>query len=222
MSAAAQMEAELTRTLQACGVIPVVVLEDVSVAVDLAHALQRGGLATIELTLRTPDAEQAIRNLAAVPDLLVGAGTVTTVDQVDLAVAAGARFLVTPGWSDQVVERSRQHGMPIYPGIATATELQHALESGLRAVKVFPASALGGPATLRAYASTYPDMRFIPTGGISEAELVDYLAVPSVLAVGGSWLTPADALASHDWAAITAAASRAAAVAGARDLKDAR
>lgn len=209
-------EFDLTEALRSCGVIPVVVLDDASIAVPLARALQFGGIDTIEITLRTSAAEHAIRELASLPNLLVGAGTVTTVEQVDAAIAAGARYLVTPGWSDQVVEHSLRAGVPIYPGVATATELQHAYESGLRAVKVFPAASLGGPAVLSAFASTYPTIEFIPTGGIHEADLADYFAVSSVLAVGGSWLTPREALANHDWDHVTELATRAAAAARTR------
>lgn len=207
--AGAAIEFEVSSTLAAIGIIPVLTLDDAADARDLGSALNRGGVATAEITFRTAAAGLAIRVLAEDPSVIVGAGTVTRPDQVDTAIDAGARYIVSPGFSPSVVDRCLHHGVAIYPGVATATELQRAYETGLRVVKVFPASTVGGPAALRAFSSTYPTIRFIPTGGIDETNLRDYLAVPAVLAVGGSWITPADALSRQDWDTITANASRA-------------
>lgn len=215
--ACAAVEFALSSTLAAIGIIPVVALDDAADARDLGAALNRGGIGTAEITFRTAAAERAIRILAEDPTLIVGAGTVTQPDQVDTAIDAGARYIVSPGFSPSVVDRCLHQGVAVYPGIATATELQHAYETGLRVVKVFPASTVGGPAALRAFSSTYPTIRFIPTGGIDETNLRDYLAVPAVLAIGGSWITPADALGRRDWDTITATASRAAQLIAERD-----
>jgi 2-dehydro-3-deoxyphosphogluconate aldolase/(4S)-4-hydroxy-2-oxoglutarate aldolase len=142
--------------------------------------------------------------MAADPDMIVGAGTVTDPDQVDAAVAAGARFIVSPGFDARVVRRARQLEVAVYPGIATPTELQAALAEGVDVVKFFPAEPLGGLPMVAALAGPFGGVRFIPTGGIGAARVRDYLAHPAVLAVGGSWMAPAAAIAAGDWARITA------------------
>ena len=168
--------------------VPVVVIDSVASAAPLADALVRGGLACVEVTLRTPAALGAMRVLAARPDLLVGAGSVRNAAEVDQVVEAGARFIVSPGLSDGVLDRCRELDVPALPGVATATEIMRALDAGLEVVKLFPAGLLGGPAGARALAAPFPGMRFVPTGGIGPSDLAEYLRIPAVLAVGGSWM----------------------------------
>jgi 2-dehydro-3-deoxyphosphogluconate aldolase/(4S)-4-hydroxy-2-oxoglutarate aldolase len=184
-------------------VLPVVVLDDVARAEPLAAALARGGLRCAEVTFRTAAAAESIRIMAADPDLLVGAGTVLTPDQVDKAVDAGARFIVSPGFGPAVVRRSEERGVPVFPGVATATEIQMALDAGLSTVKFFPAEQLGGVAMIKALAAPFRAVRFIPTGGVTTANLASYLANPAVLAVGGTWMVAPDLLAAGDWAEVT-------------------
>jgi 2-dehydro-3-deoxyphosphogluconate aldolase/(4S)-4-hydroxy-2-oxoglutarate aldolase len=170
------------------GILPVAVLSDAAQAAPLGEALVAGGLPCVEVTFRTDAAEEAIREAARNPDLLVGAGTVLRPDQVHRAVAAGARFVVTPGFSLAVVTACRDAGIPVVPGVSTATEIQMALDAGVDAVKFFPAEASGGVAALKALSAPYAGVRFVPTGGISAANARNYLGLPSVLAVGGSWM----------------------------------
>jgi 2-dehydro-3-deoxyphosphogluconate aldolase/(4S)-4-hydroxy-2-oxoglutarate aldolase len=176
--------------LGAAGVVPVVVLERADDAAPLGAALARGGLTCVEVTLRTPAAEAAIANLACNPALLVGAGTVLEPAQVDRAVEAGARFVVSPGLDIAVVRRGRMHGVPVLPGVATPTEAMAAIAEGLDAVKLFPAVPLGGPAMAAALRGPFPRLRLLPTGGIGLADVPSYLANPNVLAVGGTWVAP--------------------------------
>lgn len=180
------------------GVIPVVVLEEAAHAETLGEALVAGGLPVAEVTFRTSAAADAIRRLVARGDILVGAGTVLTVDQLEEAVAAGARFIVSPGLSAAVVRRAQEIGVPIVPGIGTATELMEAKALGLTTVKLFPASVIGGPAAIKALSSAFPGMQFIPTGGVSPSNLADYLGLEVVPAVGGSWMVPSTLVASGD------------------------
>jgi len=185
------------------GVIPVVVIDDPSRAAALGSALLLGGLPCAEVTLRTDTALESLRALAENPDLLVGAGTVLRPAQVEAALQAGARYIVSPGFSASVVSECQRSGVPVLPGVATATEIQLALEAGLEAVKFFPAEASGGLAALKALAAPFSGLRFVPTGGITADGLATYLAEPSVLAVAGSWLVSADLLAAQDFARIT-------------------
>jgi 2-dehydro-3-deoxyphosphogluconate aldolase/(4S)-4-hydroxy-2-oxoglutarate aldolase len=185
------------------GVIPVVVIDDPSRAAALGSALLLGGLPCAEVTLRTDTALESLRALAENADLLVGAGTVLRPAQVEAALEAGARYIVSPGFSASVVSECQRSGVPVLPGVATATEIQAALEAGLEAVKFFPAEASGGLAALKAMAAPFRGLRFVPTGGITADGLATYLAEPSVLAVGGSWLVSADLLAARDFAQIT-------------------
>ncbi len=183
-------------------IVPVVVLQDAADAALLADALVAGGLPVAEITFRTAAAADSIRAMADRGDVLVGAGTVLTADQVDAAVAAGARYVVSPGTSRAVVERCAEHGVPALPGAVTATEVQAALELGLDTVKFFPAGTSGGAAAIKALAAPFGGMKFVPTGGIGPANLAEYLAVSAVVAVGGSWMVPADRVAAHDRAGL--------------------
>jgi 2-dehydro-3-deoxyphosphogluconate aldolase/(4S)-4-hydroxy-2-oxoglutarate aldolase len=193
--------------------VPVVVLDDPRAARPLADALVAGGLCCAEVTFRTPAAEAALATMAEDSRLLVGAGTVVRAEQVDRAVAAGARFVVSPGFSTAVVRRCRQAGVPVIPGVATATEIQAAGEEGLAVLKFFPAEALGGLAMLKALAAPFPGVRFVPTGGISAAQLGAYLAHPSVLAVGGTWMVAPKLVAAGAWDEITRLTAEAVALA---------
>jgi 2-dehydro-3-deoxyphosphogluconate aldolase / (4S)-4-hydroxy-2-oxoglutarate aldolase len=195
-------------------IVPVVVLDDADSAQPLAEALLRGGLPVAEVTFRTPAAEVALRRMAAVPGLLVGAGTVVSASQVDVAVEAGARFIVSPGLSRAVVERAQQHGVPVFPGVATATELMSALELGLRVVKFFPAETLGGVAALKAIAAPFPGVRFVPTGGITAATAGSSLALPYVAAISGSWMVTAQLVASGKFDEVERLAAEAVAASG--------
>ena len=204
------------------GVIPVVVIDDPSRAAALGSALLLGGLPCAEVTLRTDTALESLRVLAENPDLLVGAGTVLRPAQVEAALQAGARYIVSPGFSALVVSECQRCGVPVLPGVATATEIQVALEAGLEAVKFFPAEASGGLAALKALAAPFRGVRFVPTGGIAADGLATYLAQPSVLAVGGSWLVSADLLAAKDFVRITKLSAAAVQIVGrAREAADA-
>ncbi|WFB83615.1 MULTISPECIES: bifunctional 4-hydroxy-2-oxoglutarate aldolase/2-dehydro-3-deoxy-phosphogluconate aldolase [Streptomyces] len=194
-------------------VVPVVVVDELADAVPLARALVAGGLPAIEVTLRTPVALDAIRAIAGeVPGAVVGAGTVITAEQVGDVVAAGARFLVSPGWTDGLVDAMRASGVPFLPGVSTTSEVVALLERGVREMKFFPAEAAGGTAYLKALAAPLPQARFCPTGGIGPASAPEYLALPNVGCVGGSWMLPKDAVAGRDWGRVGALAREAAAL----------
>ena len=194
-------------------VIPVIVIEHLEHAVPMARALVEGGIRVLEVTLRTPVALAAMEAIARdVPEAVVGAGTVRTAADARAAIDAGARFAVSPGCTERIAAACRDAGLPLLPGAATASEVMHAAELGFDFLKFFPAAAAGGPALLKAWASPFADMTFCPTGGITAASPPDYLALANVAVVGGSWLTPADALAAQDWQAITALARQAAAL----------
>ncbi|TWH20345.1 bifunctional 4-hydroxy-2-oxoglutarate aldolase/2-dehydro-3-deoxy-phosphogluconate aldolase [Prauserella rugosa] len=196
-------------------VMPVVVLDDADTAPDVARALLAGGIGAIELTLRTPAALEAIEKVAAqVPDIVVGAGTVTTPEQARQAAEAGAAFLVTPGTTDSLLDAVTATGLPFLPGAATVSEAMRLAERGLDTLKFFPAEASGGPAALKAFAGPLPHLRFCPTGGVSVSNAADYLALSTVGCVGGSWLTPKDAVAEGDFARIESLAKEAAALGG--------
>lgn len=189
-------------TFAASGVVPIVTIDDAGVAVELGDALQAGGLACVEITLRTGAALKAIEQLKGRKDLVVGAGTVRDEAQVDHAIDAGADFVVSPGLDATVVTRSRHHGIAAIPGIATPTELLAAWRLGLDTVKFFPAVAMGGLPTLAALGAVLPEMRFIPTGGLHEEDLPRYLENPRVLAVGGSWIADQQLLSTRDWSEV--------------------
>ncbi|MEU3460113.1 bifunctional 4-hydroxy-2-oxoglutarate aldolase/2-dehydro-3-deoxy-phosphogluconate aldolase [Streptomyces sp. NPDC006733] len=203
----------MTSVLDLAPVVPVVVLEDAADAVPLARALVAGGLPAIEVTLRTDAALDAIAAIAReVPDAVVGAGTVLTPEHVDAAVAAGARFLVSPGWTDRLLEAMRASGVPFLPGVSTTSEVVALLERGITEMKFFPAAAAGGTAYLASLASPLPRARFCPTGGIDAAAAPRYLALPNVGCVGGTWMLPAEALRARDWGRVEALAREAAAL----------
>jgi 2-dehydro-3-deoxyphosphogluconate aldolase/(4S)-4-hydroxy-2-oxoglutarate aldolase len=169
-------------------VVPVLTATDADAAERACRALLAGGLTAVEITFRSAAAVEAIRRAAAIDGLLVGAGTVLSPEQLELAREAGARFAVAPGTNGAVVEAARRDGLPFVPGAATPSEIEHARGLGCSVVKVFPASLVGGPAFLKAVAAVYPDVRFVPTGGVSAENLASYLAVPAVLACAGTWI----------------------------------
>jgi 2-dehydro-3-deoxyphosphogluconate aldolase/(4S)-4-hydroxy-2-oxoglutarate aldolase len=189
--------------LDASPLMAVVVIGDAKGAPDLARALLRGGVASIEVTLRTPAALEAIRRIAGeVPDVLVGAGTVLTPKDLHASAEAGARFAVSPGATGALLDAGRDGPIPYLPAVATGSEIMEGLARGYSAFKLFPASVIGGPAALRAFAGPFPEVRFCPTGGITAATAPEYLALDNVACIGGSWLTPADLLKSSDWASV--------------------
>ena len=191
-------------------VLPVVTVDRLDDAAPIARALADGGLGTIEITLRTPVAIDAIARVSDdLDDIVVGAGSVMCAADVSAAVGAGADYVVSPGFDHGVVERARELGVAAIPGVATATELQRAFNAGVDVVKVFPAAVAGGASLIRAFAAVWPSVRFLPTGGITEATAPDYLAVPSVLAVGGSWMLEPEAIADGDWRSMTNSAAAA-------------
>jgi 2-dehydro-3-deoxyphosphogluconate aldolase/(4S)-4-hydroxy-2-oxoglutarate aldolase len=178
----------IAERLRACRVVPVATFEDPVAAPRVARALLAGGLSCLEITFRHPAAAEAIRAARGVDGILVGAGTVLTAEQAAAAFEAEADFGVAPGTNDDVVDACRRLGLPFIPGVATPSEIERARAGGLRLLKVFPAAQLGGPGFLRAVSAAYPDVEFFPTGGITEENVADYLAVPSVVACAGSWL----------------------------------
>lgn len=202
--------------LEKAPVVPVVVIDDASKAVPLAQALVDGGLPVIEVTMRTAAAADAIAAIAAgVPGAVVGAGTVLSGEHAQTIAAAGARFIVSPGLHKDVVSVSKGLSLPVIPGVATATEAQQAWNMGLRMLKFFPAGQAGGTAMLKALSAVFRDVVFMPTGGVSAKNLGEYLALPSVIACGGSWLTPADAIENGDFQRITDLAAEAVRIAAA-------
>jgi 2-dehydro-3-deoxyphosphogluconate aldolase / (4S)-4-hydroxy-2-oxoglutarate aldolase len=202
------------RDLVAYGpVIPVIVLNRVQDAVPLAEALVAGGVRVLEVTMRTPCALACIEAIArAVPDAMVGAGTLRSVADAEAALDAGARFAVSPGFRSELGHACRNLGLPLLPGVSTASEVMAANDSGYDFLKFFPAAAAGGIAMLKALAGPFADVVFCPTGGITVDNAGQYLALPNVKVCGGTWLTPADALAAGDWARITRLAREAAAL----------
>ncbi|MGI9153243.1 MAG: bifunctional 4-hydroxy-2-oxoglutarate aldolase/2-dehydro-3-deoxy-phosphogluconate aldolase [Rubrivivax sp.] len=194
-------------------VIPVIVLQQVQDAIPLAQALVDGGVRVLEVTMRTPVALRCIEAIArAVPQAIVGAGTVRSVQDARAAQTAGARFAVSPGYTAAVGETCRDIGLPLLPGVATASELMAAQAGGHDFVKFFPATAAGGIPMLKALAGPFPDVSFCPTGGLTPQNAPDFLALPQVKVCGGSWLTPPDAIAARDWPRITRLAQAAAAL----------
>lgn len=189
--------------LARCPVVPVVVLDTPEQARPLAAALLAGGIDVIEVTLRTPAGLAGIRAIADLSGVHVGAGSVLTAAQVDQVVDAGARFVVSPGLSVAVVERARQRGVPALPGIATASDLMAAVDLGLDEVKIFPAGLLGGPAMITALAAPFPRLHFMPSGGVSAATMTDYLSLPMVPAVSGSWMVDRDLLRGNRFDEVT-------------------
>ncbi|MBX3631670.1 MAG: bifunctional 4-hydroxy-2-oxoglutarate aldolase/2-dehydro-3-deoxy-phosphogluconate aldolase [Simplicispira sp.] len=191
-------------------VVPVIVIERVADAVPMARALLAGGVRVLEITLRTPAALPAIEAIAReLPEAIVGAGTLLGAEDARRAHAAGARFAVSPGYTAQVGAACRSLGLPLLPGVATSGEIMAALEDGFDFLKLFPAQAVGGLGLLKAWASPFGQVGFCPTGGITAASAPEFLQLPNVRCVGGSWLTPADALAQGDWSRITQLAAAA-------------
>ncbi len=175
------------------GVVPVVVLNDAKDAEPLAQALVEGGLPVAEVTFRTDAAEESIRIMSTkYPDMLVGAGTVLTKEQVDRAIGAGAKFIVSPGFDPEIVDYCLEKGYPVYPGIITPSELAQAVKRGLEVVKFFPAEQFGGVATIKALAAPYTQVKFMPTGGVNAKNLPDYLGFDKIIACGGSWMVKGD------------------------------
>lgn len=194
----------LSAILDAQPVMPVLVIEDIRSAVPLARALVAGGLSGIEITLRTSAALDAIRAVKdEVDGVKVGAGTVLTGGQWDKAVAAGAEFIVTPGATSNLLSAARNSQVPLLPGASTVSEIMFLRDEGYNVVKFFPAEQSGGAAYLKALASPLADIHFCPTGGISLRNAADYLSLPNVICIGGSWLAPADLVAVRDWAGVT-------------------
>lgn len=192
------------------GLMPVIKLTDVSKAVDLAKALTKGGIPVAEVTFRAAGADQAIKAIAeALPDMLVGAGTVINVEQADLAIKAGAKYIVSPGFVPEVVKFCIDSGVPVIPGCTNASEVSEASNFGLEVVKFFPAEAMGGLKVLKALSGPFAAMKFIPTGGIGPDNLGDYLAFNKIIACGGSWMVPAKMVDACDWDGITALAREA-------------
>jgi len=195
----ASADEALTR-LRAIRIVPVIVIDDPVDAVPLARALADGGLACAEITFRTPRAAEALRRIAAeVPEMFVGAGTVLTPEHANAARDAGAQFIVAPGFSPRMVDYCVAEGIPVYPGICTPTEIEAALDKGLRTLKFFPAEPSGGLPFLKAMASPYGDVTFMPTGGINVANIASYLAFNRVVACGGSWMAPSEWIAAKQF-----------------------
>jgi 2-dehydro-3-deoxyphosphogluconate aldolase/(4S)-4-hydroxy-2-oxoglutarate aldolase len=207
------MTTDLASLLAGTRIMPVLTVPDAATAAPLAEALAAGGATCAEVTLRTPDAEQVLGTMASHGGQTVGAGTVLTPEQAERAVAAGARFVVSPGFDAEVVAVCRRSGVPVVPGVATATDLMRALAAGVDTVKLFPAEPLGGTGMIGALAPPFPRARFVPTGGIGPGHVPGYLAHPAVVAVGGSWMATAGHLMRGEYTEIrrlTADAVRAA------------
>jgi len=201
---------DLLEKLGRLGVVPVVKIERAEDAIELVRALLAGGLPCAEITFRTTAAEDAIRLISSsLPEIIAGAGTVLTVDQADKAVSAGARFIVSPGFNQKVVDWCLQNEIPVTPGVMTPTEIDMALDRGLNILKFFPAEAIGGIAVLKAISAPYGGVKFIPTGGINRDNLADYLAQPSVHCCGGSWLVKAGLISAGKFDQITKLAQEA-------------
>lgn len=200
------------------GIVPIVVIDDAGHAAPLAEALLEAGIAGAEVTLRTPAALGALAVMARYPGFAAGAGTVLDQWQVAAAADAGAQYAVSPGFDPDIVEACLCRSLPVLPGAVTATEIQQVRRAGLRACKFFPAEAAGGLRTLSALAGPFPDMWFVPTGGIGPANAADYLAAPCVLAVGGTWMVTRELIAGRHWDRIRQLAEQAAALAAVRRL----
>ncbi len=192
------------QVMQDAPVIPVIVLEDVSHAVSLARALINGGVRMLEITLRTPQALACIEAIARqVPEAVVGAGTVRQVADVKAAASAGAQFAVSPGYTSALGQACKEAGLTLLPGVATGSEIMQAQQDGYSQLKFFPAVQAGGVAMLQAWSGPFGDVQFCPTGGITASNASEFLALPNVVCVGGSWLVPTKALQESDWAQIT-------------------
>jgi 2-dehydro-3-deoxyphosphogluconate aldolase/(4S)-4-hydroxy-2-oxoglutarate aldolase len=196
-------EEQVVARLARAGVLPVLTVTDVATVEPTCRALLAGGVSCVEITYRTACADEAIVVASRLPELLVGAGTVVDAGQAIAAAQAGARFAVAPGLSEPVVAAAREIGLPFFPGVATPSEIDRARRLGCRVLKVFPASALGGPDFVRSVSAPYPGLRFIPTGGVEASTIGSYLEIPSVLACGGSWLCARELIAAGRFDEIT-------------------
>ena len=195
---------KLEEQIEKLGLVPVVVLHDAKDAKPLAQALCQGGLPCAEVTFRTDAAEESIRQMSReFPDMLVGAGTVLTIDQVNRAVDAGAKFIVSPGFDPQIVDYCLNRQIPVFPGCVTPSEVAQAVKRGLRVVKFFPAKQYGGVSTIKALAAPYVGLRFMPTGGVSASNLREYLECSSIVACGGSWMVKGDLIQAGAFEEIT-------------------
>lgn len=207
------MHEEILNRVKEIGIVPVVVLEDAKDAVPLAKALIEGGLPCAEVTFRTACAEECIRRMSSeYPELLVGAGTVLTIDQVDRAVAAGAKFIVSPGFDPEIVDYCMEKNILVLPGCVTPSEVAQAVKRGLKVVKFFPAEQFGGLATLKALAAPYVGLQFMPTGGVGPKNVRDYLAYDRLVACGGSWMVKGDLVKAGDFEKIVELTKEAAAI----------
>ncbi|MBC2605107.1 bifunctional 4-hydroxy-2-oxoglutarate aldolase/2-dehydro-3-deoxy-phosphogluconate aldolase [Pelagicoccus albus] len=207
---------EIEDQIRASGIIAVIAIEDAADAVPMAKALQKGGITAIELTLRTPAALDSIRAISKeVPEILLGAGTILTTEQVDAAKEAGASFGVAPGLNSRIIEYADKVGLPFAPGVMTPSDIERALELGCKTMKFFPSESVGGMKTLSTMAAPYKHLgiSFIPLGGLNEGNMASYLTSPLVSAIGGSWLAKTDKIAAKDWDGIEAAAAKAVAIA---------
>lgn len=204
---------EVLKKIQEIGIVPVVVLDDAKDAAPLAKALIDGGLPCAEVTFRTEAAEECIRIMSEqFPEMLVGAGTVLTTEQVDRAVAAGAKFIVSPGLNPRIVKYCVEKGILITPGCANPSDVEQAIENGLEVVKFFPAEQAGGLPMIKAMAAPYTNMMFMPTGGISPSNVRDYLGFKKIIACGGSWMVKGDLVKAGDYAKITELSKEAVAI----------
>ena len=191
---------EALERMKRCGIVPVVVLENAEDAVDTARAMLRGGVDVMEITFRTAAAPESIRRVAReVPDMLVGAGTVVTLDQCMQAIACGAKFIVSPGFDEEVVAWCCENQIPVTPGCVTPTEIMAALKFDLKVLKFFPANVYGGLSALKSLSGPFGGVKFIPTGGVGPANLADFAASPTVHAVGGSWVCPKGDITAHNF-----------------------
>jgi 2-dehydro-3-deoxyphosphogluconate aldolase/(4S)-4-hydroxy-2-oxoglutarate aldolase len=207
------MSNDISQRLASAPVVPLVAPEDAESGIRTTQALVDGGLTVVEVVLRTPAAIECMGEIArAVPDAIIGAGTVLGADQATAVIDSGAQFIVMPGLYEPVIRLAQDTGLPVFPGISTATEAQNGWNMGLRTMKFFPASLAGGIPMLKALGSVFKEVSFMPTGGISAANLSEYLALPAVVACGGSWLTPQAAIESGDYGRITQLAEEAVAI----------
>ena len=201
---------QLTSILSAAPVVPVIVLDDIDAAAPLADALVKGGLPALEVTLRTPNALAIIKEMAGIEGAFVGSGTVRNKQQIEQSIEAGATFMVSPGAPSTLLADAEAYDVPLLPGVSTATEAMAAADAGYSYLKLFPAEAVGGAKLLKSFASPLPDLKFCPTGGVSPDNALNYLSLPNVICVGGSWVVPGDAIKNREFDKIEALAREAA------------
>ncbi len=206
----AQNVAQLTPVLSAAPVVPVIVLDDIDAAAPLADALVKGGLPALEVTLRTPNALAIIKEMAGIEGAFVGSGTVRNKKQIEQSIEAGATFMVSPGAPSTLLADAEAYDVPLLPGVSTATEAMAAADAGYSYLKLFPAEAVGGAKLLKSFASPLPDLKFCPTGGVSPENALNYLSLPNVVCVGGSWVVPNEAIKNREFDKIEALAREAA------------